>query len=75
MRSSVVGRVVKVLVVYDFVALLVWFLSGWLRRVLALPPIFETLVHGGLVLGLPIAIVLAWQYPALGHGSSPPPGP
>jgi hypothetical protein len=73
--SSVGSRVAKVLVVYAVIVWLVLFLSGWLRRVLALPPIFETLAHGALVLGLPIAIVLAWHYPALGQGSSPPPGP
>ena len=75
MTSSVGGRVAKVLVVYAFILWLVLFLSGWLRRVLALPPLFEMLVHGALVLGLPIAIALAWQYPNLGQGSSRPPVP
>ena len=75
MTSSVGSRVAKVLVLYAVIVWLALFLSGWLRRVLALPPLFETLVHGALVLGLPIAIALAWHYPALGQGSSRQPGP
>ena len=40
----------------------------WLQRVLALPPLFGTLARGGMLLGVPLAIVIAWRYPELGAG-------
>ena len=40
----------------------------WLQRVLALPPLFGTLARGGTLLGVPLAIVIAWRYPELGAG-------
>ena len=44
--------------------------SGWVRRALALPSLFETLLRGGLLLGVPIAVLAAWYYPRLGVGDS-----
>ena len=60
-------RVAWVLVVYLLVAWLVTGLAGWLQRVLALPPLFRELGLALLVLGLVVAIAVAWRYPELGH--------
>jgi hypothetical protein len=40
--------------------------ADWLRGVLALPPLFRTLLVGVVVMGIPLAIVMAWRYPHLG---------
>ena len=40
----------------------------WLQRVMALPPLFATLARGGMLLGVPLAIFIAWRYPELGAG-------
>ncbi|MDX1646363.1 MAG: hypothetical protein R3304_04385 [Longimicrobiales bacterium] len=65
MKDEPLRRTLLVLLAYVVVAYPVVLLGGWLRRVLALPPLFETLLHGGLVLGVPVAAVLAWRYPEL----------
>lgn len=61
-------RVTLVLAVYVVVGWLVMGLAGWLRRVLALPELFDVLLRAGLLVGFPIAAVLAWHYPRLGVG-------
>lgn len=33
-----------------------------LAAILVLPPLFRTLLAGALLLGLPLALVLAWQW-------------
>jgi hypothetical protein len=63
-----VRRTAIVLAVYIIVAWFVDDAAGWLRRVLALPTLFETLLRGGLWLGAPMAALLAWHYPSLGAG-------
>jgi hypothetical protein len=61
-----------VLTVYVVVAWTVLGVTDWLRRVLALPELFDTLLRGGMVVGLPVAALLAWKYPVLGHGGAVP---
>lgn len=63
-------RVAVVVLLYVAGAWLVLSLGGWLRRALVLPPLFDTLLHAGLVAGLPVAAVLAWSYPRLAGGSA-----
>jgi hypothetical protein len=59
---------------YGFAASVIVFVAEWFRRALALPQIFETLLHGMLAVGLPVAMVLAWHYPRLGAGDVHGPG-
>jgi hypothetical protein len=61
-------RILSVLIAYAAGAWLVLLLAGWLGRVLALPPLFATLVRGLAVVGVPVAVLLAWRYPELGAG-------
>ena len=68
-------RVAWVLLAYGVVALLVVRGAAWLRRVLALPPLFDTLGIGLLVVGVPVAAALAWWYPRLGQPHSGGAGP
>lgn len=66
MSEPPLRRVLLVLIAYAAGAWLVLLLAGWLGRVLALPPLFATLVRGLAIVGLPVAIMLAWRYPELG---------
>ena len=69
-------RVAWVLIFYALVAWAVVRGSDWLARVLALPPLFDTLLVGLLVVGVPVAVFLAWRLPELGvSGSREPPSP
>lgn len=52
---------------YLVVAALVLLVAGWVRPVLALPPLFPRLLRAVLAVGLPVTLVLAWRYPRLGH--------
>jgi hypothetical protein len=52
--------------VYAVVAWLVLMGADWLRGVLALPPLFRTLLLGMVVIGVPIAGAMPWRYPHLG---------
>ena len=63
-------RVAWVLLGYAGAAWVVLGVSGWFRRALALPALFETLLRGGLLMGVPIAVLAAWYYPRLGLGDS-----
>lgn len=67
-------RVVIVSVGYVAAALLMVLpLAGILKRALALPDTFVTLVDWGLALGFPLAALIAWHYPKLGwHGHGRP---
>ena len=68
-------RVAWVLVAYAAVSWAVLRGAGWLGGVLALPPLFRTLTVGALLVGVPVAVLLAWRYPDLGQGtrgSAPP---
>ena len=60
-------RAALVLVAYVCVAVLVIAVADWVRPVLALPASFPRLLRGLLALGLPVALLLAWHYPKLGH--------
>lgn len=73
MTELPIRRVLLVLVVYAGVAALILPGVDALQRILALPPVFGLLVRIGLVGGVPMAVVLAWRYPALGSGSSEQP--
>ncbi len=64
---SAARRVAVVLLAYVVVAGTVWAVAGWARRVLALPASFLDLLGIGLAVGLPLAGLLAWYYPRLGH--------
>ena len=66
MRDAPLRRTLTVSLIYLAGAYLVLLLGGWLRRVLALPPLFHTLLTWGLWLGAPVAALLAWYYPKLG---------
>jgi len=44
-------------------------MADWVATVLALPVLFETLLLWGLGLGLPCALLIAWNLPRVGqHG-------
>ena len=44
-------------------------MADWVATVLALPVLFETLLLWGLGLGLPCALLIAWNLPRIGqHG-------
>ena len=68
MRDLPIRRVLWVLLAYAVGAAVVLPGIDWLQRVLALPPQFGTLARGGMLLGVPLAIVIAWRYPELGSG-------
>ena len=68
MRDLPIRRVLWVLLAYAVGAAVVLPGIDWLQRVLALPPQFGTLARGGMLLGVPLAIVIAWRYPELGPG-------
>ena len=72
MSGSAVRRVLIVLLFYAAVAWVVLGGAGWLQTALALPQLFDDLLRLGLVLGVPIAMVIAWRYPHLGGGESGP---
>lgn len=61
------ARVAVVVAGYVLFALVVLGGSGFLGRVLVLPALFHRIVTGALVLGLPLAAVLAWRYPSVGE--------
>ena len=64
-------RTLLVLLAYAAGAWLVLLVGSWLRRVLSLPMLFEQLLHGGLLLGVVVAGILAWHYPRLATHEEP----
>lgn len=66
MNPSPFRRIALVVLIYVAVGWVVLGAGGWLRRVLALPQLFQTLLALGLMVGLPVAAILAWKYPDLG---------
>lgn len=72
MNDTPVRRTISVLLAYGVGAWLVVVVARRFRAALALPEIFEQLLHAGLVLGVPLAAVLAWMYPSLGHDVARP---
>jgi hypothetical protein len=73
MEGRAVLRTLMVLMAYLAGAWVVLLLGGWLRRVLALPPLFDDLLRWGVYAGAVIAGLVAWYYPAIatqgGHGT------
>lgn len=67
MGSEATRRILKVLAGYVVGGWAVRGLGQWLAGVLALPPLFDRLLWGGLVLGLPVALLVAWRYPSIGR--------
>ncbi len=65
--SSAVRRILSVLLGYLLVAWVVVMLSDWLAAVLALPSLFDSMLRWGIALGLPVALLIAWKYPEIGH--------
>lgn len=59
-------RVVWVLIAYAVGAAIVLQGGFWLSRVLVLPQLFDRLLVGMVVLGIPVAVFMAWRYPHLG---------
>ena len=74
MKDRPMCRVVIVLAIYVVVTVLILPVTDWAKRLFALPGLFSDLVRVGLVLGLPVAAILAWIYPTLGHGDGPTDG-
>jgi hypothetical protein len=66
--GAALGRVVVVLAAYALFALVVMSGARFLGRVLVLPALFDRLVTGAVLVGLPLAAVLAWRYPSVGDG-------
>ena len=60
-------RVLIVLLGYVVTAWVVLLFADWIARVFALPPLFDTLLRWGVGLGLPVALLIAWKYPEIGH--------
>ena len=58
-------RIALTMLFYTGAAWVVLELSGWLRRVLALPALFETLLFWGVCGGAGLAAYMAWKYPEI----------
>jgi len=67
-EKSPAVRIAIVVTLYVVVAWGVLGVTDWARRMLVLPELFDSLLRGGIVIGLPLAALLAWKYPELGHG-------
>lgn len=57
-----IRRVVLTIVAYLVVSSLVLGTARTVAEVLVLPPLFLTLLAGIVVLGVPVAVALAWTY-------------
>jgi hypothetical protein len=71
--SGGLRRVALVLVAYVVVAWIVIALAGQVQPLLALPGSFVRILRAGLGLGLPVALLVAWNYPRIGHHGAHPP--
>ena len=70
MSDLPIRRVLWVMLAYGVGAAVMLPALDWLQRVLALPPLFGMLARGGMLLGVPLAILIAWRYPELGAGET-----
>lgn len=68
MSRPAVTRVGVVLAAYALGAWILLPMLDGLQQVLFLPEMFGRLARLGLILGIPIAAVLAWRYPHVGGG-------
>lgn len=68
MTRAAVKRVAVVLAAYALGALLLLPFLNALQRLLFLPELFDRLARAALLLGVPLAAVLAWRYPDVGKG-------
>lgn len=66
--SGALVRVLKVLAVYAVGAGVGWVAIPPVRRTFLLPPLFEDVARGFLVVGAVVAALVAWRYPAMGVG-------
>lgn len=57
---------------YGVVAALVLGVAGWIRPVLALPATFPRMLRVMVAVGFPIALLIAWHYPNIGHHGAGP---
>lgn len=64
---TALGRVALTLAIYAGVAALVWWAVPAFQRLLLLPMLFPRVARGALLLGAPVAAVLAWRYPSMGN--------
>lgn len=71
MDAAALRRVLIVFVGYLVTAWVVRGLAEWVAGVLALPPLFDRLLLWGIALGLPVALIIAWKYPEIGHYGEP----
>lgn len=62
-------RVLLTLLGYVLVASLVLGAARTVAGILALPPLFLTLLAGMVVLGIPLAVAVAWTYEGPDDGS------
>ena len=69
MSGGALRRTVLVLLLYALGAWAILLVGGWLSRVLALPMLFDRMLHAGVLLGALVAAVMAWHYPRLAGGS------
>jgi hypothetical protein len=65
-NGPALARVGIVLSAYALGAWLLLPMLDALQRVLFLPELFNRLARGALLLGVPVAIALAWRYPDVG---------
>jgi hypothetical protein len=62
-------RIVLTELVYGALAVLGWWVIDPVRQTFLLPALFSTLARAALVLGFPLAGLMAWRYPELGGGA------
>ena len=70
--AEALRRVALVFVGYVVVAAIVTVFAGWAATLFALPPLFGTLLRWGIGLGFPVALLIAWKYPEIGHHGEVP---
>ena len=75
MNDGALRRVVVTGLAYGAVGLLVLAVAGWVRPVLALPAAFPRMLRVMLLGGFPVALLIAWHYPRIGHHGGTPQGP
>jgi hypothetical protein len=63
-------RVAKTLGVYALVAGGLWLSVPSIQRLFLLPQLFRPLVAAMLLVGVPVAVAVAWRYPRLGAAPS-----